>query len=290
VITLTPEDLRKAGQTAKKVPKEGVREEVVNVEGLKIHSLVPANVTIPITLAFCPGINLGGEIFLPLMRALAARGYRSEAISYRGRPGSRLVSRLGNVSMSEYMQDVEDYLNARARQTVLCGLSMGEIVAGNVASVHRLVVGNISMASAPPKWVFPTGAAFRSLSLSQAKGILGKQPIFPTEKQLMKLFFNRMSPSGWIPLARDICYESPRVMREILTWKFDLPCLRIPSLVIQAAFDQMVRGQKVVARRLNASEWLEVPCQHVMTVDDNVRHVVDGIDCWMKLKFSDPAR
>ena len=84
----------------------------------------------------------------PWLYAAAQSGWDSWAVNLRGHHGSRPVTDLGRVSVSEYVEDVEDCLR-QFGEAVVIGHSMGGLIAQKVAEGGRVRAAVFATSAAP---------------------------------------------------------------------------------------------------------------------------------------------
>src|SRR3989454_10508676 len=93
-------------------------------------------------------MNGGAWYLRPWLYAAAQSGWDSWAVNLRGHHGSRPVTDLGRVSVSEYVEDVEDCLR-QFGEAVVIGHSMGGLIAQKVAEGGRVRAAVFATSAAP---------------------------------------------------------------------------------------------------------------------------------------------
>ena len=214
----------------------------------------------PYPLLLVHGMNGGAWYLRPWLYAAAQAGWDSWAVNLRGHHGSRPVTDLGRVSISEYIEDVEDCLR-QFGEAVVIGHSMGGLIAQKVAEGGRVRAAVFAASAAPHGIRVVTWSLLTSLP-HYALAMLRSREFTPTREDALKLIGNRLSPERQAWAFSQLVPESARAARQMALGRIavDAAAIRCPTLVVGATDDRITPAavQRKIAARY-ASRYLEAP-------------------------------
>jgi non-heme chloroperoxidase len=224
----------------------------------------------------------------------AKQGYRACAVSLSGHGGSRGRDRLDWLSISDYVNDLEQAVETVGGDPIIVGHSMGGFVLQKYLE-RASAPGVVLMASVPPTGLLPASIslAFSNpgmfadvnsmmhhgrVSLDALQHALFASPVAVDQ---LRSYYRRMQP------------ESQRAMWDMTF--FNLPQLRRtrcpPMLVLGAECDILVPPSqaKQAARYYGTEAEIFPGMGHVMMLEAEWQNVADRIIAWMKAGGLDRA-
>ncbi len=224
----------------------------------------------------------------------AKQGYRACAVSLSGHGGSRGRDRLDWLSISDYVSDLEQAVEAVGGDPIIVGHSMGGFVLQKYLE-RASAPGVVLMASVPPTGLLPASIslAFSNpgmfadvnsmmhhgrVSLDALQHALFASPVAVDQ---LRSYYRRMQP------------ESQRAMWDMTF--FNLPQLRRtrcpPMLVLGAESDILVPPSqaKQAARYYGTEAEIFPGMGHVMMLEAEWQKVADRIIAWIKAGGLDRA-
>jgi len=256
--------------------------ETLQVGGLTVAHVRPSLVTGPPVL-FVHGIFVDAREWSDWLVYFAARGFPAYAVNLRGRAGSRPGTRLGAVSVEDYVADaveVAEYLG----QPAVVGHSMGGLIAQRLAALD-VVRSTVLITPAPPRGIILFS---RELLFSQVKyvpHILFNRVIQPDHAALRRLAMNRAPASVQERALAELVPDSGRVGRELSVTgvSVDARRIRCPMLVIAAEDDHFVPARVVakIAARYDATLHVIPDRGHIVTMEPGWEVLADDVARWI---------
>lgn len=256
--------------------------ETLHVGDLTVAHVRPASIKGPAVL-FVHGIFVDAREWSEWLAFFAARGFPAYAVNLRGRAGSRPGTRLGGVSVDDYVADaaeVADYLGCPA----VVGHSMGGLIAQKLAALD-LVRSAVLITPAPPRGIILFS---RELLLNQLKyipHILLNRVIEPDRRALRKLAMNRAPASVQERALAQLVADSGRAGRELSVTgvSVDARKVRCPMLVIAAQDDHFVPARTVakIAARYDATLQVVRGHGHIVTMEPGWEALAEDVVQWI---------
>jgi pimeloyl-ACP methyl ester carboxylesterase len=181
--------------------------------------------------------------------ALAAAGYCSMAIDYRGHHDSPPVRRLIRVGVSTYLDDALDACAALGGRVLVVGQALGGLLALLLAE-REAVVAAVLTCSLPPRGIRWRSARNPRLAFKRWPAAVRGNPLMPDRDELDNLVLNRMPREPRGELFDRQVPESTRVAAQVAYGLVSVrpDAVRCPVLSIGASDDRLVLPS--VARRL----------------------------------------
>jgi len=237
----------------------------------------------PYPLLLVHGMNGGAWYLRPWLYAAAQSGWDSWAVNLRGHHGSRPVTDLGRVSVSEYVEDVEDCLR-QFGEAVVIGHSMGGLIAQKVAEGGRVRAAVFATSAAPHGIRVVTWSLLMTLP-HYALAILRSREFTPTREDALNFIGNRLSPERQAWAFPNLVPESARAARQMALGRItvDTAAIRCPTLVLGAADDRITPAtvQRKIAARYG-SRYLEAPGHgHLLMLEEGGEQYFADVLNWL---------
>ncbi|MDO5647169.1 alpha/beta hydrolase [Paracoccus sp. (in: a-proteobacteria)] len=205
-----------------------------------------------VALLFVHGINLGAWVWdAHFLDHFAAAGFDAHAVSLRGHGGSAGADRIGDLTLTDYVNDLRQTVARIGRPVVLVGHSMGGAVVQKFIQTGGRAAGMALLASVPP-WGL-AGVALR-LALFAPRHF----------RVMLDMSMGRMPPDD-LAVARDILFrpdmpdaelagltarmgpESPHIGMALQGWPpiAPLPFCAPPTFVLGGAADALIPADEV---------------------------------------------
>lgn len=199
-------------------------------------------------LVMIHGMWGGGWYWEPFKTFFEAEGYlcHTPDLRYHG-DGAGADPALGDLSLLDYVDDLQDFIESLPEKPVVIGHSMGGLIAQKLAE-RDLVETLVLACPAPPADIFAIScSALRSFSPLMLKPGFWKNPHRPDFQSVAKSSFQLIPPHLQRQYYDRLCYESGRVVLEIALPLLDkrkatavkASKVRCPVLVLSAELDQL---------------------------------------------------
>lgn len=252
----------------------------------------PPGVTQRGSVLMLHGMMGGAWQFQHLQPQLAAAGYRTLALNYRGHHDSRPVPDLARISVRDYAQDAMlgcDYLGGRP---AVVGQSMGGLVALMLAEAGA-VSAAVLVCSLPPRRIAwrtsrPT-TALRALAAS-----VRRHPIQPHRADLDALVLNGLREDQRAAAFECQVPESSRAAFEIACGRIhvDPRLVTCPVLSITTGNDKLVRpsvGARIARRYHGDRLHFDDAAHYAMVAEPSAAEVSSAIVEWLQAPSSSVA-
>lgn len=220
------------------------------------------------------------EHWLPFF---GARGFPAYAVNLRGREDSRPATRLGSVSVNDYVDDAAEVARFLGRPAVV-GHSMGGLIAQRLAELD-LVRAAVLVTPAPPRGIPLLSWKFVVKQLKLLPRALTSRVIEPNREDMRELAFNRVPPGEQDVALDQLVPDSGRAGRELsLTGiRVDRRRVRCPLLVVAAERDQFVPARIVarVARRYGAPLRTLPDRGHMVVIEPGWERLAGDVAEWI---------
>jgi len=250
---------------------------------LLLERIRPRSPAKALPLLFVHGMWGSNWYWESYLRAAAEAGWDAWALNLRGHGGSRPVPNLGDVSVSDYVQDVLDCLRVLG-EVVLVGHSMGGLVAQKVAEVGGVRAAVFLTSAAPQGIVVLRWPVLRRMA-RYAFPMAANRPFLATRPHADALLLNRLSPERRAEAYARLVPESGRAARELAFGLVPVDENRVecPTLVVGAEWDQItpVGVQRRIAAKYDA-DYLEMAGHaHMLMLEEGGERPIKEILTWV---------
>jgi len=213
---------------------------------------------------------------------LEARGFRCFAPSLRAHETGVLHPEVGNLSVSDYVEDLKAFIKAQAftQAPILLGHSMGGLLAQKLAAeldVFALVLLTPASPAGINATALKTTMAFARTLLTPG---FQKKPHKPSFARARISAFTGLPERQHQPLYASLVEESGRALFEIAFWwadrgrasRVDAGAVRCPVYVVSAGLDQLTPASVVrkVAARYPGAALRHYPTRGHWVIDDSL--------------------
>jgi non-heme chloroperoxidase len=203
------------------------------------------------TILFVHGAFCGGWVFDDFKSLFEANGYQCltpdlpyHDQQYRGRPATKL----GNTSLTEYADFLEDYIKELGEPPILVGHSMGGLLCQMLAA-RGLVKSVILLAPCAPWGILPTTfyEYANAMGIAMMSPALLGRPLMPNFAVAIDQSLHQLSKEKQREIYKHFVPESGRATYEIFHWGFDIHSasyvaardVKCPVLTIAARKDRI---------------------------------------------------
>lgn len=255
--------------------------ETIRVGDLTVACARPAAATYPPVL-FVHGIFVDSREWTEWLPFFAARGFPAYAVNLRGRAGSRPGTKLGGVSLDDYVADAAEVARHLGKPAVI-GHSMGGLIAQRLAAMG-VVRSAALITPAPPRGIILFSP---KLALKQAKylpQILTNRVIHPHAEDLRELAMNGAPPEIQERAISELVPDSGRAGREMSLTGVPVPKdVKCPMLVIAAEDDHFIPARIVakIAQRYGATLRRVPHRSHIVLMEPGWEQLAADIAEWI---------
>jgi len=204
------------------------------------------------------GLWSGSWIWQEVAGVWSQRGWECWALDLRGRPGSRSVERLGQISLAEYVEDVLVATQQLWAPPIVCGYDLGALLALLGAAQRRPRAVVCLAPVLPQTWRTEGRPPAPLVRLSAVPALLWGQALRPPRLAMARDFlFNTLSPATQARLQARLQPDSGTVVRTLTRGVVSFTAAEVscPVLVMSGGADRMsppatARG---LAERLSAA-------------------------------------
>jgi pimeloyl-ACP methyl ester carboxylesterase len=224
--------------------------EQTRIGNLTVLAARPVRAEHPPVL-FVHGFYAQASVWKHWLPFFCARGFPAYAVNLRGRAGSRPGTRLGGVSVNDYVADAAEVAETLGRPVVV-GHSMGGLIAQRLAELDAVRAAAL-IAPAPPRGIPLLSWKFVVKQLKVLPRALTSRVIDPNRDDLRELAFNCVPQPLQDVALGELVPDSGRAGRELsLTGvAVDRRRVRCPLLVVAGERDRFIPARIAarVARR-----------------------------------------
>jgi pimeloyl-ACP methyl ester carboxylesterase len=228
------------------------------------------------------GYVADATVFTDWLPFLAARGCAPVALNLRGRAGSRPGTKIGGVSIDDYVEDAAQAARALGRPLVI-GHSMGGLIAQRLAELD-LVDAAALIAPAPPRGITVLTWQLAIRQLKYLPAILASRAVQPSREDIRVLVMNRVPAADQDELIDRLVPDSGRAGREmsITGVPVDASRIRCPLLVVAASDDQFIPAKTVtrVARRYHVAARVMAGRGHMLVLEAGWQEIAGMVADW----------
>ena len=250
---------------------------------LRIEHWQPPGGRRPFPLLFIHGMSGGSWYFENYLRAASSEGWECWAINLRGHHGSRPVAELGRVSLTEYVQDALDALEAIGPAGIV-GHSMGGLVA-QCAAAHPHARAAVFLTSAAPRGIVAMSWPVVARMWRYLPAILRDRPVPSRAADSVALTLNRLTPAQRAAVIPRFVEESGRATRELAFGGIavDESRVRCPTLVVGASDDRILPPsvQRRIARKYGSTYQEAAGHAHMLMLEDGWEGPLAHILAWL---------
>lgn len=195
--------------------------------------------------------------------ALEAAGFEVHAPSlrYHDLPLQQGAAQIATLSLTDYVDDLSDYLSTMSSKPIILGHSLGGLLAQLLAARHpQQHRGMVLLGTAPMAGIF---ALYPSMLGCFYQHYLQwgfwKKPLYPTKKRLNHYCMNHQSNADQQQYFKMLVTESGRVYAEMALWfldpnraaHVDTKKITAPVLIVSGTDDRIVnmRISKATAKK-----------------------------------------
>lgn len=242
-------------------------------------------------ILFVHGASAGSWNWETFLHFFAAEGYDCYALNLRGHAPNPPLADLGQVSMTDYAEDVRGVLRELGGDVVLIGHSMGGGIAQLVAQDTPLRAA-VFASSAPVAGVKfqnpPFNVWFLLHIFKSLPAMVRKKPLKPGFKVSKTAVFNRVEPERQRELFEKMVPESAVAGVEVLKGEVsaDLSAVNFPLLVISGTDDQtsVIAMEREIAQQHRA-DLIELPGHgHMFMLEPGWEQTARKLLEWLRSK------
>ena len=256
--------------------------ETIHVNDLVVACDRPAGATRPPVL-FVHGYFATATVWTLWLSFFAQRGVRAYAVNLRGRAGSRPGTAVGQISMTDFIEDASAVARHLGTPTVV-GHSMGGLIAQGLAE-RGDVRAAVLVSPAPPKGITVMSPRLAIKQLKYLPAILSSRPVTPNREDLRDIVLNRVPPAAQDTILDQMVPDSGRAGREMSITGFAVDAKRVqcPILLVAAEEDRFIPkgiGERV-ARRYGAPVHMLKKHAHMNVLEPGWEDVADYVERWI---------
>jgi pimeloyl-ACP methyl ester carboxylesterase len=188
------------------------------------------------------GLWSGSWVWHDVAGALAHRGWECWALELRGRIEGAASTRIGRVSLEDYVEDVRVAAQALWAPPVICGHDLGALLALLVAEriPPRALVCLAPLL--PRGWSSNSAPPYPFMHLSAVFAQLWGRPLSPPRHRVAcEFLFNTLSSTAQAQALSRLVPDSGTVVRTLTHTSLPLPELsgQFPTLILRGSEDRM---------------------------------------------------
>jgi pimeloyl-ACP methyl ester carboxylesterase len=241
-------------------------------------------------LLFIHGAFVTHEPFAPWMEFLAAMGWRSFAVSRRGRLGVG-PDRAEGLGVADYVEDTRRAMEAMGEAPILVGHSLGGLIAQKIAELG-LCRGMMLLAPAPAAMLTAQPVAVPAY-LRMLPKILAGKPLVPACGVCSTIALNCMPESEHEAIHARLIHESGKAYREMIfgAIKVDAGKVRCPVLVANGDKDRIISPAlaRQTAERYRAELTLYPDHGHWLIEEKGWEKIAGDVGQWLEGRFGAKA-
>lgn len=251
---------------------------------LRLEHWRPSGPQRSLPLLFIHGMSGGNWCFENYLRAASSEGWECWALNLRGHHGSRPVAQLGRVSLTDYVQDALDVLEAIGPAGIV-GHSMGGLVA-QCAAAHPHARAAVFLTSAAPRGIVALSWPVVARIWRYLPAMLRDRPVPSRGADSVALTLNRLTPAQRAAVLPRFVEASGRAARELAFGGIavDASRVRCPTLVVGASDDRITSPsvQRRIARKYGSAYHEARGHAHMLMLEDGWEGPLAQILAWLE--------
>ena len=186
------------------------------------------------------GMFAGTWAFEQLMPMIAARGYPTSALAFRGHPPNDALSGIGGVSLLDYLEDAS-VAAGRLGRPIVIGHSMGGLVALMLAA-RNLVRAAVLVSPAPPRGIPIFSPPLLARMARYLPALIGSRPFIANDADFDALVLNAVPSADRAAIRARMVPDSGRAARQIAIGMFPVEAkdIHVPVLITGSEFDRFI--------------------------------------------------
>lgn len=262
----------------------------IKLENLAVDHCLPKKKMFPYPLFFIHGAGGTSRYWKNYLLFFAGAGWESYAINLRGHHPSDRDEALSQVTMEDYLADVEKVLSdLNLHNCVLIGHSLGGLLAQKTASDFQSIKALVTIASAPPLGVFMEmhdDLPYSESMMNTMWGLINIKPVKPTFSIAEKTVLNNIAPAERKKVFSMFVAESLVVGCQVAQgFEVDPENIKCGKLVIGCCRDIAAPApmQKSIAEFLRADYISYEQFAHLPMLEQGWEQSADDIGSWIRL-------
>ena len=261
----------------------------IKLENLAVDHCLPKKKVYSYPLFFIHGAGGTSKYWKNYLLFFAEAGWESYAINLRGHHPSDRDEALSQVTMEDYLADVEKILaDLNLQDCVLIGHSLGGLLAQKTASALQSIKALVTIASAPPLGVFMemhNDLPYSESMMNTMWGLINIKPVKPTFSIAEQTVLNNIAPVEKKKVFCMFVAESLVVGYQVAQgFEVDPEKIKCPKLIIGCGRDIAAPEsmQKSLAEFLHADYISYEQFAHLPMLEQGWEQSADDIGNWIR--------
>ena len=261
----------------------------IKLENLAVDHCLPKKKVYSYPLFFIHGAGGTSKYWKNYLLFFAEAGWESYAINLRGHHPSDRDEALSQVTMEDYLADVEKILaDLNLQDCVLIGHSLGGLLAQKTASALQSIKALVTIASAPPLGVFMemhNDLPYSESMMNTMWGLMNMKPVKPTFSIAEQTVLNNIAPDERKKVFSMFVAESLVVGYQVAQgFEVNPEKIKCPRLIIGCSRDIAAPEsmQKSLAEFLHADYISYEQFAHLPMLEHGWEQSADDIANWLK--------
>jgi pimeloyl-ACP methyl ester carboxylesterase len=261
----------------------------IKLENLAVDHSLPKKKAYSYPLFFIHGAGGTSKYWKNYLLFFAEAGWESYAINLRGHHPSDREESLSQVTMEDYLADVEKVLtDLNLQDCVLVGHSLGGLLAQKTAAALQSIKALVTIASAPPLGVFMemhNDLPYSESMMNTMWGLINIKPVKPTFSIAEKTVLNNIAPDERKKVFSMFVAESLVVGYQVAQgFEVDPEKIKCPKLIIGCSRDIAAPEsmQKSLSEFLHADYISYEQFAHLPMLERGWEQSADDIGSWIR--------
>ena len=266
----------------------------IKIDNLAIEKRQPRIVKHSYPLLFIHGAGGTSEYLKNYLLFFSKAGWPCYAINLRGHHPSDREAALGQMTIEDYVSDVEKVMRDLAiKNCALIGHSMGGLIAQKTAMHFKSVKALITIASAPPLGVtleIKNDLPYSGTIMKSMWGLMNLRPIKSSYFMAEKSFLNNIDEAEREKIFPMFVAESSMIGYQIVQGVFVDPAqIKCPKLVIGCKLDAMAPEsmEQKLSEFLQADYISYEQFAHLPMLEKGWEQSADDIGNWLRKNVSE---